>query len=370
MIPVQNFYDVLVENGMNFFCGVPDSLLKDFCAYISAYGSANHMITANEGAAVAMAAGHYIATGKPAVVYMQNSGIGNAINPLLSLTDEEVYKIPVLLIIGWRGEPGVHDEPQHIKQGKVTLQLLEAVGIEYVVVDSEFSINQHIPYIMEKLKAGKQFALVVKKGSFEKFSLSKHESKPELPSREDAIITIVDNLPGNARTVATTGMISRELFEYRSNNNETHAKDFLTVGSMGHASQIALAIAWEKPEKKIFCLDGDGSVIMHMGSLCINGSRKLSNFYHIVFNNAAHDSVGGQPTAADKIQLTEIAEAAGYRWVKKAETVDSIVGCIKSMVDSKGPAFLEVAVRTGSRPDLGRPTITPQNNLKEYMKLL
>lgn len=370
MIKLDQFYHTLVKNGLYFFCGVPDSLLKDFCAYIHQNSGEKHVIAANEGSAVAMAAGHYIATGNPAVVYMQNSGIGNAVNPLLSLTDKDVYGIPLLLIIGWRGEPGIPDEPQHIKQGKVTLALLESIGIEYEIVNSDFSIEKHFPSILKKLNSGKQFALVVRKGSFEKYALTEEKKYKDLPLREEAIKILMQNLPHESRTVATTGMISRELFEYRVGSRETHENDFLSIGSMGHASQIALVIAMNKPEKKVFCLDGDGSIIMHMGNLCINGSSNAKNFYHIVFNNAAHDSVGGQPTAAENIDLSEIAKASGYAWVKKTYSVEALQQSISSLISSEGPAFLEIIVKKGARPDLGRPTISPKINLKDYMKHL
>ena len=297
MINPQCFVEALSKNGVSFFAGVPDSLLKNICAYITDNVSPeNNIIAANEGGAVGLAAGYYLATGKIPVVYMQNSGEGNTVNPLMSLTDKDVYNIPVLLLIGWRGEPGVHDEPQHVKQGKVTVPLLDAMGIKNEVLsDNEDEAEKQIcaaKAYMEETKDA--YALIIRKGTFADYKLQKNEVSACQMLRETAIGIAAGMIEDDATIVSTTGMISRELFEYRTNNNQGHERDFLTVGSMGHASQIALGIVLHKPNRRVYCFDGDGASIMHMGNMAITGSMLPNNYVHIVFNNGAHDSVGGQ----------------------------------------------------------------------------
>lgn len=345
------------------FCGVPDSLLKDFCACVTDSTPANrNIIAANEGNALAIAVGHYLATGKPAVVYMQNSGLGNIVNPLLSLTDEEVYNIPALLIIGWRGEPGVHDEPQHIKQGKLTLPLLETLGIKYEILESVSQVTPALDYMKQ---TNKPFAFVVKKGTFETFPKEKPTPKYSL-AREDAIKKVVSLLDDKDIVVSTTGMISRELYE----NRQSHEKDFLTVGSMGHASSIAFGVAINKPERKVFCFDGDGAFLMHMGSASVIASRKLENFKHIVFNNEAHDSVGGQPTVMGGVNIKEVSIGCGYDCVFQVQSLDEIDNVWTEFYQLAKPCLLEIKVKSGARKDLGRPKEKPVENKKVFMDFL
>lgn len=374
MISPKFFIDKLEEKNINFFTGVPDSLLKNICAYIEDNKDENHnIIAANEGAAMGLATGHYLATGEIPVVYMQNSGEGNIINPLASLTDKEVYNIPILLIIGWRGRPGVHDEPQHIKQGKVTLPLLETMEIKYTILskdENEFT-NQLNDVIEYMAKTKESFAFIVEKDTFEDYKLQNNQQYENLEmSREEAIQIVADSLDENAVIVSTTGMISRELFEYRANSNQTHEKDFLTVGSMGHASQIALGIALEKSNHKIYCFDGDGAAIMHMGSMAIIGSKHPENYIHIIFNNGAHDSVGGQPTVGLQINIPEIARALNYKKVFSIKDRMSLKEVLNKINGEKGPIMLEIQVKKGNRKDLGRPTTTPIQNKEALMKFL
>lgn len=372
MIRPEYFIEKLRENGIDCFAGVPDSLLKNICAYITDNCDACHnIITANEGAAVGLAAGHYLATGKPACVYMQNSGEGNIINPLASLTDPEVYNIPVLLLIGWRGKPGVHDEPQHVKQGKVTTGLLNTMGINFDVLSKdEDKAEKQIAKAVEALGRNEVYALVIEKDTFEDYTLEDN-TKSELPmSRELAIETAVKCLQPEAVVVSTTGMISRELFEIRKHRGEGHEHDFLTVGSMGHASQIALGIALEQTNRPVYCFDGDGATIMHMGSMAIVASKTPKNYIHIVFNNGAHDSVGGQPTVGLQINLCAIARAVGYKAAISVENTEQLEQAIIGMQQMEGPALIEARVRKGNRKDLGRPTTTPIQNKEALMQFL
>ena len=376
MIRPSFFYDTLKDSGIDCYAGVPDSLLKNLCAYITDHADAAHnIIAANEGAAVGLAAGHYLATGQPACVYMQNSGEGNIINPLASLTDKEVYNIPVLLLIGWRGRPGVHDEPQHVKQGKVTTGLLNVMGVNYEVLSKEEDkAAKQIEKAAKALANKEVFALVIEKDTFEDYKLQNVEKNDFTMSREEAIQTVAAALGEKDCIVSTTGMISRELFEYRAAMNQGHERDFLTVGSMGHASQIALGIAMAKPDRKVWCFDGDGAAIMHMGSMAIVANKAPKNYVHVVFNNGAHDSVGGQPTVGLKIDLPAVAKAVGYKaaiTVTSKDELEKELSTLNSQLSTLGgPVLLEVKVKTGNRKDLGRPTSTPIHNKESFMLFL
>lgn len=373
MLEVSKIYDCLVKNGVDFFAGVPDSLLKNFCAYITDNVPANkHIISANEGAAVGLAAGHYIATGKIPVVYMQNSGLGNTVNPLLSLADEKVYSIPMLLMIGWRGEPGVKDEPQHRKQGLVTLELLDAMQIPYAVLSmEEAEATSQVDDIIKKMKqTSSPVAVVIRKDTFAKYKLKKVSVNEFSMSREDAMKMVVDSLSDTDVVVSTTGKLSRELFEYREAKNQGHGRDFLTVGSMGHSSSIALGIALEKPNRNVYCFDGDGAFIMHTGAITNIGKLAPKNYRHIVFNNGAHESVGGQPTLAFDIDIPSIAKASGYKEAISVEDEEQLLSALKHMSSVAGPILLEIKVKVSSRDDLGRPTTTPIENKNNFMEFL
>ncbi|MCL2758642.1 MAG: phosphonopyruvate decarboxylase [Treponema sp.] len=377
MVLVKSFTDLLSGYGTVFFTGVPDSLLKSFCAFLTDnYNENSHIIAVNEGAAIALAAGYHLATEKIPLVYMQNSGIGNAVNPLLSLTDSDVYSIPMVLLVGWRGEPGTKDEPQHIKQGKVTCSLFDSMGIPYLILSkNEDEIKKQIEDCYTYIKKNNSpFALIVQKDTFSPYTLS--SGKEETNSyaqmtREEAIEEILLSSSPQDVFISTTGMASRELFELRKKHNMGHNRDFLTVGSMGHASSLALSIALNKPELSVTCIDGDGAVLMHLGSLAAIGERKPINLRHIVINNGAHDSVGGQPTIAQSIDLCGIARSAGYEKavsVKTKEELRSFLSDYKS--DKSKLLFLEIIVRKGNRNDLGRPDTNPLDNKKNFMLFL
>lgn len=372
MLSPKFFIDFLRSKGVDFFAGVPDSLLKNVCAYITDSVDPSHnIIAANEGSAIGLAAGHYLATGKPGLVYMQNSGEGNAINPLASLTDKDVYNIPIFLLIGWRGQPGVHDEPQHIKQGKITTDLLEVIGIRYFVLskDEDTATEQITQLVRHMSRTKETVALVVERDTFEPYPLNSEDYFYPM-SREEAIDIVASVLKDKDIIVSTTGMISRELFEYRVAMGQNHERDFLTVGSMGHASQIALGIALEKTDRTVWCFDGDGSCIMHMGGMAIIASKSPKNYVHVVFNNGAHDSVGGQPTVGLKIDLPAIAKAVGYPYAFSVYNKPDLSNILNKVIDIEGPVFIEIKVRKGNRKDLGRPTTTPVQNKEAMMSFL
>lgn len=375
MIETCEFYDELTKNNIEFFTGVPDSLLKSFCAYIKDnVDNEKNIIAANEGNAIALAAGYYLSTGKFGLVYMQNSGLGNSINPLASLADKLVYSIPMLLLVGWRGEPGTKDEPQHEKQGIITTELLDTLEIPYEVLSENTNNEEMKAKIKEAYKYMKEnsepYALVIKKGTFNEYKLKNNPISNFQMTREEAIEIIISKMKENAVIVSTTGMSSRELFELREKQGENHDKDFLTVGSMGHASQIALGVALNRKDKDVYCIDGDGALIMHLGGLAIIGNQEPKNFKHILINNGAHDSVGGQETVGLKIDVLAIAKACGYKECYSCTSREELLKYGDEIANSKGPILLEVKVKKGARKDLGRPTKTPLENKESFMKFL
>ncbi len=373
MVSPAYFFNLLGQHGITFYTGVPDSLLKNFCAYVTDNTSPkNHIIAANEGNAIGLAAGYHLATGKTGVVYLQNSGLGNCVNPLTSLTDKVIYSLPVLLLIGWRAEPGVKDEPQHLKMGEVTLPLLDVLEIPHSVLPkTEEEMREVVEKATMHMNTTKTpYALVIREGIFDSYHLQ-DKSETHFPlNREEALKAVTSSLRDDEIVVSTTGKTSRELFEFREATKKGHHQDFLTVGSMGHSSAIALSIALQKPQQQVYCFDGDGALIMHMGILSTIGSLQPSNFNHIVFNNYAHDSVGGQPTAAWAIDIPQLAKANGYKAVFSVDNAEDIKEKIHEMRNMEGPVLLEIRCRKGARNDLGRPKTTPIENKVEFMNFL
>ena len=373
MIKAGDFIKLLNKKNIDFFTGVPDSKLQSFCdKLMEIYGlSDSHIIAANEGNAVGLAAGYYLASGNYPCVYLQNSGIGNIVNPVASLLNEKIYSIPVLFIIGWRGEPNIKDEPQHIFQGEITLKLLENLNIEYIILDKEINeekINIYLNKFENILSEGKSCAFVVRDGVFEKENLTNYKNDNDL-IREKAI-EIITEYSKDDIMVSTTGKISRELFEIRERKNEGHEKDFLTVGSMGHSSMIALSIALRLKNKKVYCLDGDGALLMHFGGSATIANKKPKNFIHVVLNNEAHESVGGMPTICDKLDLCKIAKDFGYEESYKVSSEKELEDILKSIKNKNNLIFIEVKVSIFSRKDLMRPNISPIENKNNFINFL
>ena len=369
----EEFYNELASHGVELFTGVPDSLLKEFCLCVDdRMSKEQHIITANEGNAIALACGHYLAKQSIPLVYMQNSGLGNAINPLLSLCDPDVYSIPLLLMIGWRGEPGVKDEPQHVKQGKIQIELLNTMDIPYEIISKDSQdFKSKISKCIDTAKGeNRPTALLIKKGTFDKYGKTDSLDEDQSMKREEALEIILDNLDDNTIVVSTTGKTSREIFEIREKNNQSHEQDFLTVGSMGHCSSIALGIALAKPHRQVVCIDGDGALLMHLGSLTSIADMKPKNFRHILMNNKVHESVGGQSTVAKNINLSAIVESFGVIKMFLAKSSLELKQKIKEFLFCSEPSFLEVKIRPGSRDDLGRPTINPVENKVSFMKFI
>lgn len=368
MIAPSEFLANLQQQHIDMFFGVPDSLLASFCAYVDHTLPKNqHRITANEGNALAMAAGYHLATGKTAAVYLQNSGLGNLVNPLTSLTDAEVYKIPALLIIGWRGEPGVKDEPQHVKQGRITPALLDLLEIPYIQLQAGMDIQQKVVEACQLLEKHRTpVAFLVQKGAFSDFKAAPLPTPAFTMSREQALDVLLGSSTNDDIFISTTGKTSRELFELRKKRGQVQ-QDFLTVGAMGHTSSIALGVAIAQPERTVFCLDGDGSMLMHMGSLAIIGSVAPKHFIHVVLNNQSHESVGGQPTVAGEINLRLIAQALNYQAYFCASTPEEVSSYLQEIRSLNGPVLFEIKIAQGSRADLGRPDSTAEQNKLAFM---
>ena len=369
----KDLYTALADQGLDFYCGVPDSLLKDFCAYVTDTAPASrHVITANEGAAVGLAAGYHLATRRFPVVYMQNSGFGNSVNPLLSLADPKVYSIPMLLMIGWRGEPGKKDEPQHIVQGKVMSSLLTDMNIAFEVLPDYIegareAIDTAVHYL--KRRQG-PYALLVKRQTFTSYKLRSLQPNVHEMTREQACGVLLDRTGAWDILVTTTGFTSREVYEIREARQQDHRREFLTVGSMGHASVIAMGIAISKPSRAVWCIDGDGAALMHMGSMATVGQSGAANLKHVLINNGSHDSVGGQPTKGFDIDFVAVAKACGYRWAKQVRSEEDMKAAVTEMKGVEGPALLEVLVNKGARKNLGRPKTSPLINKQEFMGFL
>lgn len=363
----------LEKMGIQTITGVPDSTLKQFCDGIQVYqGNLRHYVTANEGAAVGLAVGSYLGTGRPACVYMQNSGIGNAVNPLVSLASRDVYGIPMLFIVGWRGEPGIKDEPQHVFQGKITCELFDVLSVSSRVVDKDTTkreMEEIFAQAAEVLERGDQFAIIVKKGTFEKEASFQWDNGNQLV-REEVLGHILRAVSRETVIVSTTGKISRELYEQSRMLYGNHDNLFMTVGGMGHASMIALGIAKSRRDKKVVCIDGDGAVLMHMGALPFIAAQKPENLYHIIMNNQAHESVGAMPTDCKEANFAEIARAAGYREAKRLETLEAVDRIGRRIEEESGPVFWEIPVTLDSRADLGRPKESAADNKERFMAFL
>jgi len=376
MIEPIEFITSLEKLDIRFVTGVPDSLLKDVCECITAHFlPPRHIIATNEGSAVGLAIGHYLATGRPALIYMQNSGLGNAVNPVISLADPQVYGLPMIFMVGWRGEiledgKQLRDEPQHVKQGQITIPQLEIMNIPYRIIDGTATKIEPIldELIRLALLRSGPVALVVRKQTFSHFKLMKPYQEDRRLTREAAIGAVIAALPENVPIVSTTGMASRELFELRKASGLGHHRDFLTVGGMGHAGQIAAGIAMARPEHQVVCIDGDGAVLMHMGALAI--SADCANLLHILINNGAHDSVGGQPSKGAVLDFTNIAKACGYGRVSCAVTTDEITTNVQSIIGCGLSSLLEIKCKRGARADLGRPNRTPVVNKTDFISFL
>lgn len=358
--------------GVDFFTGVPDSQLKGLCDTLyMTYGvdGDRHIVAANEGNAIGLAAGHYLATGRPALVYMQNSGLGNAVNPLASLMDGKVYGIPCLMVVGWRGEPGVKDEPQHVTQGEITLGQLELMGIPYFILDKETTdeaFDEGFAALCAAMKTGSCAAIVVRKGALKAGGKAAYGNDRTM-TRERAAEVLLSCMGEDDIVVSTTGKLSREIFEIRERQGQDHSRDFLTVGSMGHASSIALAIALRKPGRRVWCLDGDGAALMHLGAMAVAGRKKPANLVHVVIDNGAHETVGGMPVGESAVDFTALAKAAGYAHILHADSEESLSAAAEQAAASSSLCFLKVDCALGAREDLGRPTTTPQENKAAFM---
>jgi len=377
MISCEALFDVFSKNGITFFSGVPDSTFKDWMKFLSRHHGEKltNIIACNECEAIALVSGYYLATRKIGVVYMQNSGEGKAVNPLTSLCDSDVYSIPLIMMIGWRGEPGKKDEPQHKKMGRVMIPLLETIEIPYEIMPDEIDKAAIVIANMVNISQnGKTpVALIIKRNTFETYDFENMDltgsSSEDSMDREEAIKVTVESLAGDEIIVSTTGKTSRELFEYRVQRGED-PRDFYSVGSMGCATSIANGIAISKKHKKVVIFDGDGAVLMQMGSLATVGYYNAKNLYHIIYDNNSYDSTGGQPTTANRVDFEKIAIGCNYKGAVTVKTKAELMNAVNNLKNFEGPHMIIVKVKKGSRKNLGRPTKTPIENKEEFMRRL
>lgn len=365
------FMRELAKAEIDTFIGIPDSALRNFCDYMNGQNEKNiqHFVPENEGAAIGIAIGNYLATGKAACVYMQNSGIGNAVNPLTSLANEEVYDIPMLLLIGWRGKPDEKDEPQHKFMGKITPGILDTLAIAYSVISSE-TTEEELAQIFSKAKwqmqQGKQYAMIAQRDTFEADQKTTYGNSYEI-IREDAITALLKSIGSQEIIVSTTGKISREVYEQSDRLFGKHSQCFLTVGGMGHASMIAFGIAVKQPDRKVYCIEGDGAIMMHMGAMAFLGKQKPDNMIHICLNNEAHESVGGMPTGAAP-DYWKLAKELGYPQSYVADSYEGMPKIWNRIAEASELTFVEIKVALSSRKDLGRPKESAVQNKMDFMK--
>ena len=365
MINAKYFIEQLKNLDINFYTGVPDSLMSEFSKSLHFdFNDENHIISTNEGSALATGMGYYLATGKYPLIYLQNSGLGNIINPYTSLLHEEIYKIPFVLLIGWRGEPGTKDEPQHIFKGKITKNLLKILEINYKVVNAESNINEVLKEARHFLDKNKPVALLLQKNTFELDNRA-FEVDNKLPKRKDALEAVVNKFDSNSLFISTTGKLSRELYELRNKNDETN-DDLYIVGGMGHASAIALGLLQNINDRNIICLDGDGSVLMHTGNLSLLGSENYKNFIHVLFNNSSHESVGGQPNRYKYIDGQKMFESFGYKNTFSFSNLSDLQNLNIEKLD--GPIYIEISVQNSSDSNLMRPNKTPIQNKNNFIE--
>ncbi len=370
MLKPKDLFDGLKDINIDFYAGVPDSLLKNFCNYVDDNSDSHkHLIAANEGNAISIAAGYHLTSGKVGAVYLQNSGLGNCVNPLLSLTHEEVYSIPIFMIIGWRGEPGVKDEPQHIKQGQATIKQLEMMDVDYLILDKDSNLSDVLKEAMKSLKFKRPFALLVKRDTFLPYEKTKNKVLASRLSRERAIREIIRLSSKKDLVFCTTGKASRELYEIRVSLGG-NMRDFLTVGSMGHTSSIALGAALGRKDLRVVCIDGDGAMLMHMGGIAIIGDHAPNKYIHVVLNNSAHESVGGQETVAGNMDLKKLSESCQYSYYGRADDIDSLKSEWKKLEKYKGPVMLEILISTEVRNNLGRPKSSAKSNKEAFMNFV
>jgi phosphonopyruvate decarboxylase len=374
VIDPKSLIDALDEIGVDFASGVPDSLMEPLCTYLATRPGDRHVLAANEGAAVGVAIGHYLSTGEPALVYLQNAGIGNAINPLVSLADPDVYGIPMLLLVGWRGQPGVPDEPQHVTQGRLMKPILDGIEVPHTTLprDLDDAISCLTAAVDEAKRDSSPYVVLVEKGTFAPYQGDVPASADDegLSSRENALVALLDATGDEGVIVATTGMLGRELYEHREQSGSYADRDFLAVGGMGHCCSIALGIALRNPHREVWCLDGDGSVLMHLGSLAVVADQAPENLYHVVFNNGVHDSVGGQATAMRSVDLPATALALGYRHAVSVSDVSTLGEVVAEMRARRGPALVDLRVRPGNREGIGRPERSPAQARAAFMAAL
>jgi len=374
MISCKKFFEILEDYNFTFFTGIPDSTFKDLMKFLADNNSKElkNIVACNECEAIALASGYHLATNRIGIVYMQNSGLGKAVNPLTSLCDPDVHSIPILLMIGWRGEPGKIDAPQHKKMGKITLPLLDTLQIPYSILEPDLSVvkNELVKAINYFNDNKGPYAFIFQRGFFKDYEMKFKQSNRYNLTAKEVIQLIMDNLNHKEIIVSTTGYITRELYEYRESKNKDHHKSFYNIGSMGCASSIGLSIALHKPKNRVIVFDGDGAAIMQMGAFTTIGKNSPTNFVHIILDNEAHESTGGQPTNSPNVDFVNVALASNYKWSTRVETSEELLKSIDNIKNRKGPILILIKIKISSRSELKRPTKNPKEYKEGFMRYL
>ena len=355
MIKVESLVKILKRNKSTFFTGVPDSVLKELSYTLQNKDKKEHIIATNEGTAVSIGIGHYLSTKEVPCVYMQNSGLSNALNPLLSIAHEKVYAIPLILIIGWRGSPRIKDEPQHNVKGKITESILKLLNIKYTILRSINDLDKFEKQIKFSKKKNSIVACLIEQGTLEKIDRIKKNSDFYKLNKELFLKTLLQSLDKNTKVISSTGYNSRELMHIRSKYKIIKTKDFYMVGGMGHTSSVALGYSLTS-KKKIICIDGDGSFLMHLGAIKTAGTFANKNFKYILLNNNSHDSVGGQNTYANNINFEKLSKSLGFKKFYSIKNDKNLKKTIKTFLSDDTLSFLEVKVSNSKIKNLPRPT--------------
>jgi phosphonopyruvate decarboxylase len=353
----RGLVDVLVSCGVRFATGVPDSLLAPLCDQVDDRRSIQHIIAASEGSALALGGGHYLATGQRPLIYMQNSGLPNAINPYLSMCHPSAYAIPSIWVIGWRGEPGVPDEPQHRAIGAATEGLLALLNVPVFMLRSgDADELDRLEAWMQDREQGTVAVLVSARAvDADRRAPRRLEARPL--KRREVLEHLVTGLDEEDTIFAGIGHVGRELLAVRGGAPTEFAGDLLCVGGMGHASQFALGFALARPERRVWCLDGDGAFTMHMGACSWLTRHPEQRFIHVLFDNGVHASVGGQPVCGQAVDFGRIAGALGYQHIERVSTLPAAQAALDQARARRAPTFLWCMVDERSASGLPRPRL-------------
>ena len=355
MIEVNSLVSLLKKNNCDFFTGVPDSVLKELSIKLQNKNKKKHIIATNEGSAVSLGIGHYLSTKRVPCIYMQNSGLSNALNPLISIAHKRVYSIPLILVIGWRGSPRIKDEPQHNIKGEITENILKLLNIKYTILRSNNDLNKFDKQIKLAKKKSSIVACLIEQGTLTKNKKTNKKKDFYNLDKEIFLKTLLLTLKKNTKIISSTGFNSREIMYLRKKFKITNGRDFYMVGGMGHTSSVALGYSLSN-KKNVICIDGDGSLLMHLGSIKTAGTFANKNFKYILLNNNSHDSVGNQSTYANNVNFEKLSKSLGFKKFYSIKNKINLKKKIKTFLSEKELSFLEIKISNSKIKKLPRPT--------------